>query len=361
MYIKILIVFLFCLFNLRAATAQRIAGGNTIHDSISGVHMSKELKGDELTKMDHYFFDMEVNTIYYQVSLSGIKQLEKSSFLFLEIKKRTNLQYKLKPLYSKKISLDSLRNLRYTDSFDLRQARLASGNFDLILSLMNDSSQVLDVKKAGFQLLRNSSEKIRDEYYELEANIKGNIVKLENTFVAKYDMETLKRNINALHPIAEGIEQKVIRDVTTLDDIQFLRQFFYNFWYNRNASDPEDEWKKYAARLNYVAKEYGTSTQPGYETDRGRIFIQYGEPQKIEKVPSEKDALPYEIWFYKFIESHSNISFLFYQPGMLGTQMFLLTSNLDGENRNPYWKETLLLDPNNGDNKLTHRVFEYFK
>ncbi len=356
-----MIVFLWTLGMFKQAFAQTTASLPANRDTINEVIISNKMSATGVEKMEYPFFDTDANRIYYQFSLSGTQQLKPSSFLYLEIKKKTNIQYKLKPLYAKKILLDSLHHLVYRDSFLLQDVRLASGNFDLIINLMNDSSKVLDLKKTGFQLLRLPGEKIIDEYYELETNIKGNIVDLEKTFVAKYDIETLKRNINSLRPIAIGIELKVIRDITDLDDMKFLRQFFYNFWYNRNASAPEEEWKKYVEKLNYVAKQYGSAAQPGYETDRGRIYIQYGEPQKIERVPSEKDALPYEVWFYKFIGNKSNISFLFFQPGMVGSQMFLLHSNYDEEIRNPYWKESLLLDPTNSDNKLTHRVFEYFK
>lgn len=361
MYRKFIIANIFCFMIFQSVEAQNRYLAAPEKDTLGPVLISSKIEENSLAKMDFPFFDIDAEKIYFQFRLSGKKMLAPTSFLYVEVKKKTNMQFKLKPLYAKKILLDSLVNLAYTDSIILSTVRLASGNFDIIVSLMNDSSKVLGFKKAGFQLLRNANEKIIDEYYELETNIKGNIVNMENTFVAKYDMETLKRNINALRPICEGIEAKVINDVTTLDDMKFLRLFFYNFWYNRNASDPEDEWKKYTVRLNYVAKQYGNAAQPGYETDRGRIYIMYGDPDKIEKLPSEKDALPYEIWFYKFIGNKSNISFLFYQPGMVGSQMFLLHSNMPSELINPYWKETLLLDPNNTDNKLMHRVFEYFK
>ncbi|MBK6330600.1 MAG: hypothetical protein IPF62_08800 [Bacteroidetes bacterium] len=44
-------------------------------------------------------------------------------------------------------------HLQYIDSISLQQVRLASGNFDLIITLMNDSSKVLDVEKSGFNYL----------------------------------------------------------------------------------------------------------------------------------------------------------------------------------------------------------------
>ncbi|MBK8143770.1 MAG: GWxTD domain-containing protein [Bacteroidetes bacterium] len=361
MYRKIVIAFIFCSMIFQGLYGQENASFFSLKDTIQEVQVSNILRHTELEKMDFAFFDLDAEKIYFQVQLSGHKNFSATSFIYVEIKKKTNMQFKLKPLYTKKILFDSLHNEAYLDSISLSTVRLGSGNFDLIVSLINDSSKVLQVKKAGFQLLRSANEKVVDEYYELETTAKDHIVKIENTFVAKYDLATIKRNISALQPISLGIEAKVIRDITGLDDISFLRLFFYNFWYNRNASNPEEEWKKYTEKLNYVAKLYGTSTQPGYETDRGRIYITYGEPDRVEKLPSEKDALPYEIWWYKHIDTKSNISFLFFQPGMVGTQMFLLHSNMPSEIINPYWKETLLLDPNNGDNKLMHRVFEYFK
>ncbi len=361
MYRKIIIAFIFCIMIFQCLSAQDAPTFSIQKDSIRSVMVSNKIHDKELEKMEFPFFDMDAVNIYYRLQLSGHKNFQASSFLYMEVKKKTNMQFKLKPLYAKKISFDSLINDAYTDSVVLSVARLGSGNFDIIISLMNDSSKVLQVKKVGFQLLRNASEKVVDEYYEMETKAQEHIVKIENTFVAKYDIETIKRNISALQPISIGIESKVIRDITSIDDIQFLRLFFYNFWYNRNASHPEEEWKKYTEKLNHVAKLYGTSNQPGYETDRGRIYIMYGEPDKVEKLPSEKDALPYEIWWYKYLDAKSNISFLFIQPGMVGTQMFLLHSNMPSEVMNPYWKETLLLDPNNNDNKLMHRVFEYFK
>ena len=40
----------------------------------------------------------------------------------------------------------------------------------------------------------------------------------------------------------------------------------------------------------------------GWKTDRGRIFILYGEPSEIERFPNQMDTKPYEIWHYNDIE-----------------------------------------------------------
>lgn len=333
------------------------------NDSIVYIHVASQIdmneKG-ELKCMEFPFFDTDVKKIYYQFALSGKQDFKPGAFVFLEIKKHSNMQYKLKPLHSRLIKLSAIENNKYTDSILLGNVRLPSGNFDIILNLMQDSFKVLQIKKTKFQLLRDTNEKIIDEYYEEKLEVENKLVNIEKSFVAKYDVTTLQRNIAALRPIAKGIELKVIKDITNQNDLEFLRRFFYNFWYNRNASDPEAEWKIYTEKLNTVAKLYGNASLPGYESDRGRIYLAYGEPDVKEKVQNEKDALPYEVWNYKTIGKRNNINFLFVQNGMSSSLMYLLHSNLETELINPYWKQTLLLNPDEGDNKLKHRVFEYF-
>jgi GWxTD domain-containing protein len=36
----------------------------------------------------------------------------------------------------------------------------------------------------------------------------------------------------------------------------------------------------------------------GWETDRGRIYIKYGQPKEVHHQMAEQGAPPYEIWYY---------------------------------------------------------------
>lgn len=355
MYIKKFIFFILYMFVCINANGQQI--DTTLDISISNILQKNN--ENEVKQMDFAFFDKEIKQFYYQINIGNFKQSFPNAFIFIEIKKQSNMQFKFKPFYTKKVELNNFSQKKYIDSVSMQSSYLVSGNYDLIVYLMQDSLKIFRKQKSGFQVLNDIKEKVVDENFDAQNTT--TLVNIKSTFVANYDLETLKKNIGALAPISKGVEFKVVQDLSNIGDKEYLQHFFFNFWYNRNASEPEKEWKLYADKLNYVAKQYGTATMPGYQTDRGRIYLQYGEPTKYERVPAEKDALPYEIWVYKFIENKSNIYFLFYQPGNMGSQMFLLNSNFDGEVRNPNWAQTLLMDPNNGDNKLMHRVFEYFK
>ncbi len=343
-----------------------------VPDSVSRVFLSTHVEIDAedstqyLVEIPHPFFDEEhpVVFFYIETELGRILGSEKA-FLFLEVKKRSNHQFKYKPVFTRRIEFSDLISGRLIDSLDINTHKIPSGNYDLIVSLMNDSTRVLNQKKASFQVLSNYQ--LDESDYTLSTSMAQDDnmhkdIDINKTFVGKYTIAQLQKNIAALSPVSKGAEARVIDDLRESKNEMQLKRFFYNFWYDRYPGAPEKAWNDYASKLNKVAKEYGTASLPGYETDRGRIYLIYGEPDVRERVPSEKGALPYEVWFYRHTEmGRGNVKFLFYQPGMIGNQLFLLHSTEPDVIINPQWKSFLFLDPNDNDNRLTHRVSEYFK
>jgi len=313
-----------------------------------------------LAPFEHAFFDTNATCLYLQIETPASNKGNEHSFYYLEIKKKSLQQNRLRPVISKRIN-PNIHTNRLVDSLVFPEQTMASGNYDLIVTYLQDSLTVLRTEKIPFQMLRAGNPHPVD--YTLTADTASSLqeIDLMKSFAGKYNTETLRRNIQALSPLSNVAERRVIKELSNATEEKTMRRFFYNFWQNRNASDPEKAWNDYAVTLNELSKKYGTHSTPGYETDRGRIYIQYGAPDKIERVPTEKSALPYEIWFYYRSGEKSNLKFLFYQPGMIGNQMYLLHSNVSGEINNPGWRYQLLQDPENGDNKLIHKVFEFFK
>jgi len=68
--------------------------------------------------------------------------------------------------------------------------------------------------------------------------------------------------------------------------------------------DPNQETQKnelmdeYFLRVNYANENFSTLSVDGWLTDRGRIFIKFGQPDDIERHPFEIDSVPYEVWRY---------------------------------------------------------------
>jgi len=72
---------------------------------------------------------------------------------------------------------------------------------------------------------------------------------------------------------------------------------FREFWRKRDSSDGRAKMEEYYYRVEYAIEKFSTH-RTGWETDRGRIYILYGEPTDIERHPFEAGTRPYEIWFY---------------------------------------------------------------
>ncbi len=78
--------------------------------------------------------------------------------------------------------------------------------------------------------------------------------------------------------------------------------FIEAFWKQRDPTPgtPEDEFKvEHYRRIAYANEHFvRETTRPGWQTDRGRIYILLGPPSDIAKVEGEGTVYPSEIWYY---------------------------------------------------------------
>ena len=86
---------------------------------------------------------------------------------------------------------------------------------------------------------------------------------------------------------------------------------------------------------------FATGIKKGYTTDRGRVFLKYGEPNTRSVFPSEPNAYPYEIWHYYKIDNFSNKRFVFYSPDVVTNDFPLLHSDMPGHINYPQWRVQL--------------------
>jgi GWxTD domain-containing protein len=91
----------------------------------------------------------------------------------------------------------------------------------------------------------------------------------------------------------------------SLKSLEAKRKFVFEFWKRRDRTPgtPENETKQeYAKRVEYSNQNFHTGMREGWRTDRGRVWIIYGQPDEIERHANEIDTRPYEIWYYHGIE-----------------------------------------------------------
>ncbi len=151
-------------------------------------------------------------------------------------------------------------------------------------------------------------------------------------------------------------------------DLETMRRYFYSFWYDRNPADPQGAWEAYYQQIKKVNRMFGTSIRAGYETDRGRVYLEYGPPDDIANRPNEPSSYPYQIWHYYKAKEFNNKRFVFYDPNLMGGDYELLHSDVPGEIRNRRWRAILQkrntptdnVDRNRGQDHYGGRADDYF-
>jgi GWxTD domain-containing protein len=127
-----------------------------------------------------------------------------------------------------------------------------------------------------------------------------------------------------------------------LDSLNSKREFLYEFW-KRRDTDPTTELnefkEEYKNRLEFVKVRFKAFNKPGYKTDRGRIYLTYGEPDQVDRYPNETNMKPYEIWYYNSIEG--GVVFIF--GDLTGFSDYeLLSSTKRGEMQDDSWTRRLI-------------------
>lgn len=228
-------------------------------------------------------------------------------------------------------------------------AALASGNYNVVVDVKNKNNELIATNSVFFFRHNNI------ERPESAVNI--NDINTSNTFADKFtDKAQLAEHIASLQPIANASESTYIENQLKLSDIAYMKKFFYHFWQQRDAINPEQAWVNYNKEVEVVQASYGTRAIKGYNTDRGRVYLQYGKPNTISQSHNEPSAYPYEIWHYYKIKSQSNKKFVFYNPDMIGKNFSLLHSDMPGEPYNQQWEAKLHsrnYTPGNFDDKST--------
>lgn len=79
-------------------------------------------------------------------------------------------------------------------------------------------------------------------------------------------------------------------------------RFLTRFWMalDDDPATPENPVRDdYFERANFAKKVYKSPLYPnGWDSDRGRVLLQYGKPDQIDRHPNDYNRKPYERWVY---------------------------------------------------------------
>lgn len=208
---------------------------------------------------------------------------------------------------------------------------LASGNYNLIVEARDQKNEVVASQKLFIQ---RSNPNAKLSFAELFSSTSV------NSFAEKItNIDTLKENINSTFPISSGLERSFVRNVLKSADLQKLQDYFYGFWQRREKANPEHAWLLYKEQVKKVQYNFATRIKKGYQTDRGRVYLEYGPPNTRSNEYYEPNAYAYEIWqYYTLKETQRNKKFVFYAPDQVTNDFFLLHSDAIGEPYFPTWR-----------------------
>lgn len=147
--------------------------------------------------------------------------------------------------------------------------------------------------------------------YELRGELRAGknrkfVQELDDTFRIGWSVATLLRN-----DFKTAVEQlKYIASDEERDSLQnapdSLREAAWDrFWERRDPTPgtPMNEFRdEYYRRIRYVNAAFTVGNQPGWRTDRGIIYIRFGEPDEVERHPfdmsSDQYNAPWQVWYY---------------------------------------------------------------
>ena len=308
--------------------------GNGIKPTISKNQFSK-VGYDILPNVSHNYIRENNKLSGYFEIYNANKLLGDSADYFIDISIRDAVNEKLTG------NLRAIKRLKATNitahiqPFNIE--KLPTGSYEFIVECRNRNNEVIQSQKVQFFRL-NPDLKNLDE------------VTIEGTFVDTIrNTALLAEYIKSIRVISQENEKTWADNQLKYAELEFMQRYFLNFWRIRNQLDPGIEWEGYKRKLALVDEKFGYGGVKGYQTDRGRVYLQYGAPNAVQDVRYDSDNHPYSIWqYYKLTDCYRVIlngltdrKFIFYSPSneMLGYEV--LHSNVPGEIQNDQWEFTI--------------------
>lgn len=115
-------------------------------------------------------------------------------------------------------------------------------------------------------------------------------------------------------------------------------RFLTQFWGSRDEKPetPENEFQKHYYGMAEQARiKFRSPMAPnGWDSDRGRVLLSYGQPDEIDRHPQDYNKFPYEVWTYRTL----GYEFVFVDKGQIG-EYNIVHSNAPREVLHENWEK----------------------
>lgn len=287
-----------------------------------------EKYGNEIIPNPEGFFGNNLNRLYYYLEIYGLKN--KYSGAEIKINKYI-INPTGKTVFSKSEASASDYNL-LLETGEVRLDSLESNYYILKVELRDKDDKIITEESKKFYVFNTLKSDIQNTSFDEEGYLKSEFANMSE--------EKIEDEFEKVIYIRSQKETEQWKMLKTLDE---KRKFIYVFWKER---DPNPLTSINEARIKYfkmveIANErFKESFKPGWRTDRGRIYLTYGEPNDIERYEYQSDIRGYQIWRYEQIEGGAIC--IFGEEQFDGSGIYtLMSSTIRGELRDDNWMAKL--------------------
>jgi len=278
----------------------------------------------------HNIYTEQMPVLFFYVELYNLNLPKYQNKNLVLIQQLNDNQGKSLEVKNKKLTSD---NFSVVEAGVINLKKFPTGSYTLILSIFEDSTQVGISSTKRFYLI-NQSVQVKNTNQISNLDVKSS----EFGILSEEECDDL---FDVSNPIARKGDSDSYAKLQTLES---KRKYLFNFWKMRDQipETPKNEFKEeYLERVHFVDEKYRTFVKRGAKTDRGRVHLQYGEPDEIDNYPSEYNMKPYEIWHYYSIEG--GVEFVF--GDITGYNNYeMLHSTKRGELRDDLWQRRIIVD-----------------
>jgi GWxTD domain-containing protein len=112
------------------------------------------------------------------------------------------------------------------------------------------------------------------------------------------NISNIDEAISQMMYVASSEEMDSLQEKTISEEEQWQR--FEQFWKRRDPTPQTQRnelMEEYFSRVAYTNKQYAVQGS-GWRSDRGMVYIIFGNPDNVERHPFDIESKPYEIWSY---------------------------------------------------------------
>lgn len=281
------------------------------------------------------FYPTELTTIPVYFELYNTSSLGDSVFALKQvIRNEKGIELPDYTVYTRHTTSSVVPVMRKVDI-----SLLPSGKYTLNYTLLTRS--MIELSEQSYEFDRSN---------DIDFSMQTESIVLDPNFQASITKDSVTYYLESLIPISRSSEVKNIISTLKSKDEEKQRKHIQAFWALTAPGNSYDAWIKYKLQVQLVERVYSNNFQEGFETDRGRVYLQYGAPTNIVQKETSPTEYPYEIWQYNKIGSFSNKRFVFYNPDLVNNAYRLLHSDMIGELKNPGWPQTLAKRNTSGGN-----------